>query len=86
MTWGEIKLSLDIAMSDYATKRCGPLRSAKYTSGDHWKDGYIAMVFRTLKEISPIDEMYPMDKNKVEKLIRCFNNLTSEHVENVWAN
>lgn len=85
MTWGEIKLSLDIAMSDYSTKRGGTLRSGKYTTGDHWKDGYIAMVFKTLKEISPINEMYPMDEKKVKRLIWCFNNLTSGHVENVWS-
>ena len=85
MTWGDVKSLLSTAMSDYSTKRCGKLRSAKYSDGDHWKDGYLSMVYETLIEISPIDDMYPFDTIKTRQLIMTFNNLTSKSVENIWT-
>ena len=85
MTWGDIKSLLSIAMSDYSTNRCEKLRVAKYSDGDHWKDGYLSMIYETLIEISPIDDMYPFDTTKTRRLIMTFNNLTSKSVENVWT-
>jgi len=85
MTWGQIKLLLDNSLSTYSSNRCKLLRKGKYTSGDHYKDGYIAMVYETLKELSPTDSMYPFDTVKTRILIAAYNRLTGDKVEDVWS-
>lgn len=85
MTWGNIKADLDEALSQYSAERCILMRRGKYTAGDHWRDGYVAMVYETLMELSPIDDMYPFDTYKTRVLIGAFNRLTSKHVLDVWT-
>lgn len=85
MTWGNIKAALDQAMSDYSAERCKIMRSGKYSSGDHWKDGYVAMLHETLQEVSPLDDMYPFTDYDVRVLIGAFNRLTSKSVSDVWT-
>ena len=85
MTWGNIKAELEQALSDYTADRCKLLRKGKYTAGDHWRDGYVAMVHETLVELSPLDDMYPFTVYDTRVLIGAFNRLTSKNVVDVWT-
>lgn len=85
MTYGNIKAEIDQAMSDYTAERCKLIRRGKYSTGDHWHDGYTAMVYETLMELSPLDDLYPFGTYATRVLIGTFNRLTSKHVMDVWT-
>ena len=85
MNYGNIKAQLEEAFSQYTGDRCKILRRGKYTAGDHWKDGYITMVYETLSELSPDDTMYPFGLYSTRVLVGAFNRLTSRSVMDVWT-
>lgn len=85
MNWGNIKAELEQSLSNYSAERCKLMRKGKYTAGDHWRDGYVAMVHETLMELSPLDEMYPFSTYQARVLIGAFNRLTSTNVADVWS-
>ena len=86
MTWININGLLNEAMSVYTSKRTKLMRSGKYTSGDHYQDGYTSMLYETIKELSSEDEFYPLDELKTRSLIGAFNRITGENVPSVWDN
>lgn len=85
MIYGNIKAEIEQAFSDYTAERCVLMRRGKYTGGDHLKDGYVAMAYETLMELSPLDDMYPFGTYSTRVLIGAFNRLTSKSVMDVWT-
>jgi hypothetical protein len=86
MTWSNIKSLLSSSLSTYTAKRIALIRRGKYTSGDHYQDGYVAMLYETLNELSSTDDFYPLDIPSTRYTIRTFNKLTGEKVPDVWTN
>jgi hypothetical protein len=85
MTYEQVKATLGSHMSSYMITQCTVMRNGRYTSGLHYKDGYVAMLFETLMEIDEVTESYdPLTKPDVRSLIRGFNKLTSS-VPDIWA-
>jgi hypothetical protein len=85
MIWTDIKSLLNSSLSVYSAKRVELLRCGKYTSSDHYQDGYVAMLYETLQELLLSDSFYPLDKESVRKLIYAFNRLTGEKVPDIWT-
>ena len=85
MTWTDIKSLLNDAMANYTAKRAKLLRRGKYSGGDHWNDGTVAMLYETIQEMNQTDEYDPIDKAGVRRLIYAFNRLTGEKVPDVWS-
>ena len=85
MIWTDIKSLLSSELSSYCDKRTLLIRSGKYTSGDHYQDGYISMLYETLQELLSDDTFYPLSKDANRKLIYVFNRLTGGKVPDVWT-
>lgn len=84
MTWQDIKELIVISLSNYTAKRSKIIRSGKYTSGDHYQDGYVAMLYETLQDLSIVDEMYPFTISQTRRLIFAYNRLSGEKIIDVW--
>jgi hypothetical protein len=85
MTWVNIKELLNSALSNYSAKRTAIIRRGKYSSGDHWKDGYVSMLYETINELNIDDDFYPVDVLSTRFMIRSFNKLTGEKVPDIWT-
>jgi len=86
MIWGDIKSFLNLALSTYSQKRTALIRRGKYSSGDHYQDGYVAMIYETLNELDESNDFYPLGLLSTRYAIRSFNKLTGEKVPEVWTN
>ena len=84
MTWNSLKGIIVWSMSSYVSRRSSIMRSGKYMSGDHYQDGYIAMLYETLQDLSSADELYPFSTHDVRRLIFAYNRLSGEKVIDVW--
>ena len=86
MTYEQVKATLGNQMSVYMVGQTVIMRRGKYTSGMHYKDGYIGMLFETIMEVDEVTEEYdPLTKDEVRELIRTFNKLTASTVPDIWA-
>ena len=85
MIWSDIKSLLSSESSVYCDKRVSLVRSGKYTSGDHYQDGYVSMIYETIQELLSNDTFYPIGKDNTRKLIYAFNRLTGGKVPDVWT-
>ena len=84
MTWQNIKELIVTSLSTYTSKRSKLMMSGKYTSGDHYQDGYIVMLYETLQDLSSVDQFYPLTVVGIRKLIFAYNRLSGERVIDVW--
>ena len=84
MTWSDTKGLVVISLSSYTAKRSKLIRSGRYTHGDHYQDGYVAMLYETLQDLSTTDQLYPFNMDGVRRLIFAYNRLTEEKVPDVW--
>lgn len=84
MDFSNVKATLGKSLSDYMSKQTVFMRRGKYTTGMHYKDGYVSMLFETIMELDPVDEYAPMTKDKTRILVNTFNKLTSSAVPSVW--
>lgn len=86
MTYDQVKATLGNQTSQYMIKQSVIMRKGKYTSGMHYKDGYVGMLFETIMEIDEaVEEYAPLSKDDVRLLIRAFNKLTASTVPDIWA-
>lgn len=85
MIWTDIKSLLDSEMSSYSSRRTKLVRAGKYSSGDHYQDGFISMLYETMQELNADDELYPFNFDSTRKLIYSFNRLTGCKVPDVWT-
>ena len=85
MIWTDIKSLLNSEMSTYSLSRSSLIRSGKYTSGDHYQDGYVSMIYETLQELLASDTFYPIGKDATRNLIYSFNRLTGGKVPDIWT-
>jgi hypothetical protein len=86
MTYEQVKATLGDQMSKYMIRETTVMRNGKYTSGMHYKDGYVGMLFETIMEVDELVEEYaPITKADARLLIRAFNKLTASTVPDIWA-
>lgn len=85
MNWLTLKGVLSTGLSTYTGKQTVKMRRGKYLSGDNYRDGYIAMLYETIQELTDEDTYYPLDLVKTRDLIFAFNKLTAERVPDVWT-
>ena len=85
MIFEQVKATLGSQMSAYMIRQTTIMRNGKYTSGMHYKDGYVGMLFETIMEIDEAVEAYaPLTKVKVRELVRAFNKLTASTTPDIW--
>lgn len=84
MTYSDIKSLLNQALSTYSAERTSLMRKGRYTSGDHYADGFVAMAYETLQELKCDETLYPLGRDGARRLIYAFNRLTGEKVPDIW--
>ena len=76
---------LNAAMSRFSASISIKMRSGKVTSLDHVRFGIVSMLFNSLIEVNCSDDLFPLGRNGVRRLIHAFNRLTGEVVPDVWG-
>lgn len=85
MTFDEMKTLLNGSLSVYTAKQTDKMRAGTYNYSDHWRDGFVAMLYETIMELSMTDDYYPLDKTGIRRLIFAFDRYTGESVPDVWT-
>ena len=86
MIFEQVKATLGNQMSAYMGRQTTIMRNGKYTTGMHYRDGYVGMLFETIMEVDELIEEYdPLTKGDVRVLVRTFNKLTASTVPDIWT-